>query len=376
MLSGLWTRFLEWIFVAGLPLVYGYQALCVHPFITTHVADGSGLEYLADQVFTPVHYLLAARTAIPVQFQMDDGTIELQYRFEQRFQYKDSSFWPKTISSLLVFPQSLVMGTMLKTLSYLSPRARAHYRAICSEDTSCHVDPNLEHYKKLGLTIGNFQEAEWITSQGHKRRPGDENYLQADKEALREILSIFEKNQILSWADCGTCFGAYRYGGVIPWDEDVDLAILENDHFNALRALRALDPNKYVVHDWSVRSNPHTYIRVSVKETGAEIDIYHFRIDPEAQTIRGILSAEDNIFMRESWKIRERNLIHPVPYAWIFPLKKANFDGVTVPVPNQIVKYIQSKYGENIDPVKIFNEVTQAWEKDLTHPYWQRPHVH
>ena len=66
----------------------------------------------------------------------------------------------------------------------------------------------------------------------------------------------------------------------------------------------------------------------------------------------------------------------PVSYETVFPLKKALFDGLEVFVPANPEKYLQRYYGENLAPAKIYSPVTGRYEKDLTHPYWQKSYVH
>lgn len=372
-IAKMWDKFTDWVFIVGMPVVHLYQAISTDPFLTVHAEDATGLEKVADVVLVPVQYLLAGKVAKPVLIERENSPSELHYELLQRFEYNDSLFWPKTIASVAVLPLSFNLGVALKACSYLFPGAREHYRAITASQYSVRVESNIDYYRMLGLDIRNFTVAPFIQEPSHTRRPGDENYLAADKEGLQEIIRIFEENDIPCWVECGTCLGAYRYGGVIPWDNDVDLSILENDHHNALRALNALDRKKFLVHDWSARSRPDTYLRVYVKESGTTIDIYHYKIDPPTKTLSTILSLEDHIFMRESWKIRERRFTNPVPYDWIFPLRRANFDGIVVPVPNRTKEFLQSKYGENIEPAKVYNPDTGQWEKDVSHPYWQRP---
>ena len=65
----------------------------------------------------------------------------------------------------------------------------------------------------------------------------------------------------------------------------------------------------------------------------------------------------------------------PTNFEVVFPLKKASFDGVEAFVPNRTKEYLQQRYGENIDPAKIYNEQTGSYEKDLNHPYWQQPYT-
>ena len=171
--------------------------------------------------------------------------------------------------------------------------------------------------------------------------------------------------------DCGTCLGAYRYGGNIPWDWDIDLAILQPDFSNVRQILQKLDPNKYVVQDWSSRDNAQSYLKVYVKETHNMIDIYHFAIDAEQRTVHSILSNEHSIFLPNSWKIRERRYIIPSSFDLVFPLKKASFDGVEAFVPNQTKEYLEQRYNGDISPAKIYSEETGQYEKDLNHSYWK-----
>ncbi len=89
-----------------------------------------------------------------------------------------------------------------------------------------------------------------------------------------------------------------------------------------------------------------------------------------------VFSLADNIFLKESVKIQERSSEAPVAFDCVFPLKKAMFDGIVVPVPNQIEAYNQTKYGEDLRPAKIYDEKLNAWVKDLSHPYWERESAH
>ncbi len=367
-LFAFWDRFSEWVMHAGLPTVAAYHFICTSPFLNVSAADAEGVEKVANICLAPLQYLLAGSEAEPIL--SSEGEV-LSYRLKQRFSYEDPMIWIKTAGAYCALPSSLIIGGGLKAIAYFSEGTREKYAKICSCLLEAPLNPRNDFYRSLGIETVDFDSAEKAVSQGYQRRPGDELKLQEEKKALQEIVSLFHEHHITYWLDCGTCLGAYRYGGNIPWDWDVDLAILQPDFENARQVLQKLDPEKYMVQDWSSRDNPRSYLKVYVKSTNALIDIYHFAIDPQEKTIHSILSNEHSVFLPDSWKIRERRFVIPTSFATVFPLKKITFDGVEAFVPNRTAEYLQQRYGENISPAKIYSEETGQYEKDPDHPYWK-----
>lgn len=358
-----------WIMHAGMPLVQAYHAATGSMLFNTASEDAKGLEKIADVILAPAQYVMAGR-----YFETSDG---INYTNRQRFTYDDKySSWAKTGLSFLVTPLSLAFGGTLKAIALLGEDVKKHQMMMAKSYFFTPPAVNTQQYKLWGIELVSLNQAQELEAPKHSRRPGDEDVLKTDKEALKNVVTLLHQHNIPYWLDCGTLLGAQRYGGIIPWDFDLDIAILQNDFDNTFRALCKLDQTKYTVQDWSSRDRPKTYLKVYVRETGLLIDIYNFEIDKQRQVIRSILSNENCMFLPESWKIRERRFVIDTPINYVFPLKKAVFDGIDVFVPNDTVGYLKQRYGDNIGPAKVFNPLTNHYEKDLSHPYWQMPHAH
>jgi len=74
-------------------------------------------------------------------------------------------------------------------------------------------------------------------------------------DILIEVDKICKKHGIPYWLDSGTLLGAVRHGGFIPWDDDMDIAVLRDD-YNRLRDVLIHElPKKYVFSDWKTDKN-------------------------------------------------------------------------------------------------------------------------
>lgn len=69
-------------------------------------------------------------------------------------------------------------------------------------------------------------------------------------QIMKDVHEVFEYKNFLYWIDSGTLLGAVRHKGIIPWDDDLDICIREEDvkKFETLIPLfNALD---YAVKPW------------------------------------------------------------------------------------------------------------------------------
>ena len=77
------------------------------------------------------------------------------------------------------------------------------------------------------------------------KRDGTEYYLIDRMDEVREVMlnllrivdDICNKENLKYWIDGGSMIGAIRHGGFIPWDDDIDIAILKKDYLKLVDAL-------------------------------------------------------------------------------------------------------------------------------------------
>lgn len=345
----------------GMPIVTGYHKMRENAFLNTKDKNATGLESVGNFFLIPSRYLFGGKT-----IEKEENTFT--YKERPSFHY-NKLHWLKTTLAITVLPVSEVVGALCKGLSFLSPSVQKR-----------HDQYLISRFALLPSSKETFQEKTGIQSLYseekipclHHARPSKLTVRQTHEvQALKDVVSLLEKHEIPYWIDCGTALGAYRYGGFIPWDWDIDLAILLEDHATVKAVLKQLDPSLYEIQDWSSYSKPCSFLKLYVKKTKNFIDIYHYKTDPEKEQLFFYYTYIDSPFPL-SWKEDELKCTKPVSYSTIFPLKRASFDGVDVFAPNHMTAFLQSKYGENLEPSNVWNEEKKIYEKVLSHPYWNK----
>ena len=66
-----------------------------------------------------------------------------------------------------------------------------------------------------------------------------------EKEVLGEIIRICEKLNIEYFLVGGSCLGAVRHGGIIPWDDDIDVGMTRDNYDRFLREAPKELPDRY-----------------------------------------------------------------------------------------------------------------------------------
>jgi lipopolysaccharide cholinephosphotransferase len=93
---------------------------------------------------------------------------------------------------------------------------------------------------------------------------------------LLEMLDVFDgicrKHNINYWLVCGTLLGARRHGGFIPWDDDLDVAILQSDYNKLISVLKEELPEDLKIQTKETDKN-YWYFFPKIRDTQSRLHV-------------------------------------------------------------------------------------------------------
>lgn len=154
---------------------------------------------------------------------------------------------------------------------------------------------------KIPKATGNFRTVQLIKSQ-----------------ILEFAVTLFEKYNIQYWLEYGTLIGAIRHGGFIPWDDDVDIAMLKSDYLKLPQILEQELKGTEFYFSYGVETGSQL-IRLHYKDFF--IDFFPFEyIDKKYNTIEN-----KHAFVNKWFKIKEL-ILKKYPLENFKTGKKNHFD--------------------------------------------------
>ena len=182
------------------------------------------------------------------------------------------------------------------------------------------------------------------------------------KQLLSVLTDILSSAKIEYWVDQGTLLGAYRSGKFIARDSDADIAIRNEEQFEALHELLKYElPNAY---DCKRKGNHCKGYRIWLKTGGT------FKGSFDGKDIQWPLVACDAMFYRYNrW---DKTYVQQYqgfgvdtcsfPDAVIFPLGQIEFEESAYPCPARVKEYLEIQYGY-IGEGAIWDPGTDRWIK-------------
>ena len=160
------------------------------------------------------------------------------------------------------------------------------------------------------------------------------------KDKFYKIMHKFDKicteNDIPYFAICGTLLGSVRHGEMIPWDDDIDVGILEDE----FEKFKSIDFSKYGLKCEGIeKHNTGKIFYIDEYDNGVKgesifIDIFFFK------NISGDKYIYSNPEAYISW---------PNEFFYkseIFPLKRYKFNNIEINGPSEYIPYCERSWGD------------------------------
>lgn len=98
-------------------------------------------------------------------------------------------------------------------------------------------------------------------------------YRKIEIKILKAINDICKKNGLQYFMCGGTMLGAIRHKGFIPWDDDIDVALLRKDYDRLIQLLKTQEEYKWLgVLDYETKGYYYTFAKAVDKTTTAKME--------------------------------------------------------------------------------------------------------
>lgn len=159
------------------------------------------------------------------------------------------------------------------------------------------------------------------------------------KLILKQWILFAEENNFEWWAIGGTLLGAFRHGGFIPWDDDIDICIRYDIYDDVINKLKKFKSVNFKLSAIGIKLFlPGTHLPF--------LDIFVCDIDPEKNKslkyctpiVCGVKTwCTSNIdFKNESFHLED-----------LYPLKEILFENIRIKIPNNSVKFLKQSYSDD-----------------------------
>ena len=150
-----------------------------------------------------------------------------------------------------------------------------------------------------------------------------ENLQKIELELLHELIDIISELGLKYFAIGGTCLGAIRHKGFIPWDDDIDIVLPREDYQVLKKYLQSKESEKFKVmsfevsqhympiffkyHDINTTFVGKNHVQYKDTYTGVFIDIMPLDGAPESDLIKKFLLMKRKVYLKMNYLIRYKN---------------------------------------------------------------------
>lgn len=162
-------------------------------------------------------------------------------------------------------------------------------------------------------------------------------------QLMKNTHEVLQKHEIPYWAFAGTLLGAVRHGGIIPWDDDLDIVIHDYSEEDFLKIIPEFEALGYyiVTYPWGYK----VVDSQSVPGRCLCIDIpFHIKTEQDTYCYPPSCGMDPEKYF---FKCSE-----------VYPLKKYKFGGIEIMGPNDPIPYLDRVYPTWRTEAVIYNHVS------------------
>ncbi len=146
------------------------------------------------------------------------------------------------------------------------------YRVLdCGKMKSIGYVPLCDNETRLFYALSSLLPDKYdiITDKINSLYNGKLNYIrEMELELLREVDKICRRNNIQYFLSGGTMLGAIRHKGFIPWDDDIDIAMLREDYEKFKQVCPSELSKKYQYQSFTNKDGYHYFFdKITIKDT-------------------------------------------------------------------------------------------------------------
>jgi lipopolysaccharide cholinephosphotransferase len=180
---------------------------------------------------------------------------------------------------------------------------------------------------------------------------------------MQQVDGLLKNNHVPYWATCGTLLGAIRHGGLIPWDDDLDICILDQDE-KKLMEMQLDELGLAIHHYWKDFYKIYKKDGAPIADSKKPGEILPFRypfVDVFVVTLDRNKEHED-VYVHKSNNFYFVFNNERFTYAQIANLSHVPFGPMMIPIPANPEQFLNAAYGTSQYP--------SLWKKYAIEPTW------
>lgn len=195
---------------------------------------------------------------------------------------------------------------------------------------------------------------------------------------MDEIHRICEKNGIEYFLIAGSALGICNYGGFIPWDDDMDIAVPRKDWIKFVEALKSdlSDDFYFDCYEIDSKYNPISGPMMKVRKRGTYIEEVNFLLKNRCKRGDGVfvdVIIYDTV-SENKWVDQFNRTVIKLVMPFIVLLDNLHINPVFL---KKFVRWFSNRYSRKNENSKLVSQpISVPWEKFLKEPIFLKKDVY